>query len=192
MQLLKKLRSFYPKAFHRGRSESSILDFVGSRGSESADVSMSTRIDLIKSRPVSLEKRDQRLADDQVSARLFFETKTFVFKSVDQHNQQNEISQRYLKESGRMNDGRSYYFIQPLNTQGWLFEQTSTGWIISRAQKNVAANSFLRGYDHWDLISVFKAEDSSNTRLSSQRLNMHLVSPLVYQAQLVENLLGQV
>ncbi len=144
-----------------------------------------TRIELVKSRPLSLERRYRSLASDHDVENIFLDFRAQMVRRVEEKRD----TQTYLREMGRIQDGRRYFYIQPINQEGWLLEQTSTGWVTTRAIKNVASQTFLRRYETWDIVSVFKATDGDQFRLSSPKLDLHLVSPFVYQERMIQALL---
>ncbi len=75
-------------------------------------------------------------------------------------------------------------------SSGWLFEQTSTGWVVRVHIKHVASKTFTRAYDQWDVVSMFQSEDG-HLRINSPRFAQNLCSPFVYREVLLNHLLGQ-
>lgn len=85
-------------------------------------------------------------------------------------------------EAGRLAPGRPYFFLQQPNERGWLFERSGLGWLVSRCEKNVAHNLFLRQGEPCDSVVLYKnRENPGRFRVASQRNPESLLSYLVYE-----------
>lgn len=73
-----------------------------------------------------------------------------------------QLTPKYLLEKGRIADHRAYFFIAPWHEEGWIFEQSPTGWTIAKAQKIVGKQTFMRSALHWDQVTVYKADDDED------------------------------
>ena len=95
-----------------------------------------------------------------------------------------------LREQGSTEDGRSYLFMKPMSEHGWLMEKSSAGWRISRAEKIVGQNLFLRSNEEpWDLATLWSDEKGERLmRISSSRVGKDLLSISEYERRLVESL----
>lgn len=95
-------------------------------------------------------------------------------------------AQRYLIESGMLDSDRPFVYLQPLNQQGFLFERAGTGWVIGRADKIVAKDTFMRGGEAWDVVNVISHPDAIMPKVSSQRFQDQLMPFSEYRQRLVE------
>jgi hypothetical protein len=95
-----------------------------------------------------------------------------------------------LREQGSTEDGRSYLFMKPMNEHGWLMEKSAVGWRISRAEKIVGQNLFLRSNEApWDMATLWSDEKGEGLRrVSSSRVGKDLLSISEYERRLVESL----
>lgn len=95
-------------------------------------------------------------------------------------------ARRYLIESGTLDSDRPYVYLQPLNQQGFLFERSGTGWVIGRADKIVAKDTFMRGGEAWDVVNIISHPDAIMPKVSSQRFQDQLMPFSEYRQRLVE------
>ena len=51
---------------------------------------------------------------------------------------------RCHREFGRLATGCSYFFLQPFNASGFLFEGRPSGWLVTQAQKIIGDETFIR------------------------------------------------
>ena len=93
-----------------------------------------------------------------------------------------------LREQGSTEDGRSYLFMKPMNEHGWLIEKSRTGWRISRAEKIVGQNLFLRSNeDPWDLVTLWSdPKGQLLNRVRSERFGNELLTVSEYERRLME------
>lgn len=149
-------------------------------------------IELVKSRPYQLEKHYELIDDHSEADGLFLRLRRSLFKEVDMvRPRRKTLGPKFLRESGKLDGGRPYFFIQPLSDYGWLFERSGAGWIVSKAEKIVQENKFLRLYDHWDIVTIHRPIDGNGTlRVSSERFNVNLVSFIVYEELLNQHLIA--
>ena len=91
-----------------------------------------------------------------------------------------------IKETGKLDPDRLYFYLKPLNQSGWLFERSGSGWLVSRAEKIVGQNTFMRSHEPWDRVTVFdgKSGKLNAPRITSDRLGAELVSFAVYEEKL--------
>ena len=94
-------------------------------------------------------------------------------------------------ESGKLNPGRPYFFLKPLNESGWLFERSGLGWTISFCEKIVHQNLFLRRYEAWDITNLYMpVEGTEYCRVSSSLFGEQLVSFKIYERKIIEEIWG--
>ena len=99
------------------------------------------------------------------------------------------FSAPYFVEHGQLSEKRKYFYVQPINEDGWLFERSPYGWTISRASKIVESQTFLRNSDAWDVVVLFKPDHPDGLiRLSSKRLSHDLICFPIYHQMLMEAL----
>jgi hypothetical protein len=93
-----------------------------------------------------------------------------------------------LREQGTTEDRRAYLFMKPMNEYGWLMEKSSAGWRISRADKIVGQNLFLRSNeDPWDIVTLWGDPLGERLmRVRSLRFGKDLLSISEYERRLVE------
>ena len=143
--------------------------------------------DLIKSRPGSLTLSYEPLQDEGAADRMFLRLRRFLYRQIAMGARNTELP--VLREAGKINPGRAYFYLQPLNQEGWLFERSGTGWSICQAHKIQGSGTFMRSYDTWDIVTLHQPKQGGGThRVSSQRLGADLVSFAVYEQKLIENL----
>ena len=90
-------------------------------------------------------------------------------------------------EVGRLGASRPFIYLAPWHTQGWLFECGSHGWVIARAEKIVAKDTFVRSSQAWEAVTLFKAQGESvedSLRISSSRHDGQLLSFPIYESEL--------
>lgn len=156
------------------------------------EVPMSHNKPIVKSRPITLEEAYE-VMDDQVAIdALFLRLRRLVFKNTDREFvgvQAIQHGPKFIREAGKVAKDRPYFFLQPLNQEGWLFERTTSGWLVSKAQKIVKSDTFLRSHEPWDVVNLYRPKDGKGTtRVSSQRLGQDLISFAVYENKLNESL----
>lgn len=145
---------------------------------------------LVKPRPqpIKIEDAYEALDDGDAADELFLRLRRFLYNASEDINQNEEHAIRrpkVLREAGRVHPKRAYFFLQPLNEKGWLFERSGNGWVVSKAQKIVREQNFLREQEPWDVVTLYKNRDGQGTpRISSQRLGVELVSFSFYEQKL--------
>ncbi|MBF0441654.1 MAG: hypothetical protein HQK54_07090 [Oligoflexales bacterium] len=139
-------------------------------------------LSLVKSRPAHLSKRNYTLVEDQDALDYLFnklKTNLLTAYGYGKYRGVNNLP-RVRYEAGTIMGNRSYFYLEPWDEKGWLFERTPYGWIISRADKIVEQKTFLRG-ESWDAVTVFKPEGEEVFRLSSKKMGDELLSFMIYE-----------
>ena len=89
---------------------------------------------------------------------------------------------RLMWESGNVTGYRPYFFLQPWNEMGYLFEMTQRGWVISRAEKIISLDRFMRQLSAWDVVVLYEAGELDGTlRVKSELWGEDLVSLPLYE-----------
>jgi hypothetical protein len=145
-----------------------------------------SRNELVKSRPERLSSLQYiPIEDTKQLDRLF---NTFRDHMLEETFESPHVRKPTIwRESGRVAADRSYFFLKAFNKDGLLFEQSPEGWIVSRAEKIVHRETFVRSSSHWDQVRVFLS-DQGNVRISSERFQLQHVSMLIYNQKLKESL----
>ena len=91
-------------------------------------------------------------------------------------------------EWGHLPEGREFFYLQPWNEEGLLFEQAHKGWLISRAHKIPQSSQFMRQSVTWDVVTVFEPDNDGMLRLSSSRFSDDLLSFPLYEEALLDQL----
>ena len=89
---------------------------------------------------------------------------------------------------GHISEGRYFFFLQPWNEEGILFEQAHKGWIISKAHKVSESNQLILQSAIWDVVTVFESEGGGMMRLSSSRYGDDLLRFPLYEDGLIQEL----
>lgn len=93
----------------------------------------------------------------------------------------------YLLETGRLDSEREYLYLQPLNETGFLFERAGAGWVIARADKIVAKDTFMRAGEAWDVVNVVPSPVTGGMpKVASHRFKDQLMPFSEYRRRLVE------
>ena len=144
---------------------------------------------LMKSRPTSLSM-NYILMDDQGRVdELFLRMRRYLYQSTEQLAHRDPKRVMVLREAGRVAPNRPYFYLKSLNQRGWLFERSGSGWVVSRAEKIVSQDTFIRSHEAWDTVNIFTAADGESLpRVSSPRLGAELVSFAVYEEMLLQHL----
>jgi len=144
---------------------------------------------LVKNRPTTLEQRYALVEEKSEVLHSFDRLKRQVYAAVEITARLHPKEQTIFKESGKIADGRPYFYIKPAGETGFLFECNPKGWVISRADKIIHKNLFLRSGEVLDVVSLY-----SNTvrkgvpRVTSQRLNSELLAMTVYEQELLKDI----
>lgn len=95
-------------------------------------------------------------------------------------------------ESGKLEPGRSYFYLKKHNEIGWLFERSGYGWVISRCEKIVGQSLFMRREEAWDLVNLYKFDGPfEHFRVASEKTGGHLMSFLLYRKIAFEEVVSQ-
>ncbi len=97
---------------------------------------------------------------------------------------------RWSFESGRIYPGQRYFFAKPHGQRGFLFEQTGAGWLISKSEKIVDRDLFLRSYEVWDLVCLYRA--GKTFRAESSRHGSGAMSLTLYERRLIDAISAEV
>jgi len=149
---------------------------------------------LVRQRPISLETRYVPVQSTDEVERLFGRLNRRIFSEIDRSELDSaqfgaKLQPKMIRESGKLPGRRPYFFVQPLSHDGWLFERSETGWVISQARKIVDISTFMRAYENWDIVTVYEPNDGQGTiRLTSKRFEDNLVSFSVYEQKMLKSL----
>lgn len=103
---------------------------------------------------------------------------------------QHSTSETRIVRSGDISKQQRFLYVQALNDDGWLFEQTAHGWTITRATFIAANATFLRARESWDQVTVLQAEPGTDTyRIKSERFAHDHLSYFIYR-ELIATALG--
>ncbi len=97
----------------------------------------------------------------------------------------------WATEKGRIYPGRSYFFIKPHGKKGFLFERSGAGWVISKSEKIVGRDLFLRSYEAWDIASI-AITPSKKLRVLSSRLGSTTIGLKLYENRLIDQISAEV
>lgn len=87
-----------------------------------------------------------------------------------------------LWETGKLAGDRPYFYLQPWNDRGYLFEQTPRGWVVARAEKIAMQSQFVRERLAWDHVVLHEATDRPGLlRVSSELMGEGIVSLRLYE-----------
>ncbi len=93
---------------------------------------------------------------------------------------------RLMWESGNITGLRPYFFLQPWNDMGYLFEMTNRGWVISRAEKIVNLDRFMRQLNAWDHVVLYESQELRNAiRVRSEQWGDDFVSLALYEDAMI-------
>ena len=164
---------------------------------------------LVKSRPLSLQERYQPMSSADALDQMFLRMRDSLYEATDvvtavrpgTRGQPSRSQPRtVLRETGRLGPKRPYFYLKPINETGWLFERSGSGWVVSRAEKIVGADTFLRRGEPWDIVTLHEAmpavadRDRGSTgtiRVTSQRIGGELIPFSVYESKLGEELFDE-
>lgn len=93
---------------------------------------------------------------------------------------------RLMWESGNITGQRPYFFLQPYSEMGYLFEMTQRGWVISRAEKIINLDRFMRQLNAWDHVVLYQSSELPDTiRVRSEQWGEDFVSLPLYEDAMV-------
>ena len=137
--------------------------------------------------PTFMETQYELLEDNQVIDAYFDQLQTEIADA--RYENMSQFTAPYFVERGVLSEKRRYFFVQPANEEGWLFERSPYGWTISKAAKIVETQTFLRNSDAWDVVVLFKPDHPDGlVRLSSKRLSNDLICFPIYRQMLMDEL----
>jgi len=120
--------------------------------------------------------------DSQIVRRSFSKFRSFMYAC----NRKTKInlgeSPLALWESGKLAGNRVYFFLQPWNDRGYLFEETPRGWVVARAEKIADRDQFVRERLAWDHVILHQATDRPGLlRVTSEQMGEGIVSLSLYE-----------
>ena len=144
---------------------------------------------LVKNRPASLEQRYRLIEDSTFGDEIFQRLQNRLFAMANQGMTDNRGSKIVYKERGRINPDRPYFYLKPAGTSGLLFERSGPGWVVSRAEKIVDRDLFLREGDILEHANIFLADDRTPLpRIKSDQMSNELLAYTVYEQKLLKHL----
>lgn len=147
------------------------------------------RTSLIKSRPASLEQRYRLVEDEDFGNEVFGRLQQRFFTLANQGLTDRAGQRIVYKERGRMAPGRPYFYLKPHGAPGLLFERSGPGWVVSKAEKIVDRDLFLRDGPVLEHANVFLADDRAPLpRIKSESLGSELLAFAVYEQKLLRHL----
>ena len=95
----------------------------------------------------------------------------------------------FFKDAGKTQGNKSYFYIQPFNQSGLLFEETNSGWTVSSARFNAEEKTYTKEKEILETIDLFIPKTGiGNIRLNSQMLNLRLVTFTTYEEKILKEL----
>ncbi len=95
----------------------------------------------------------------------------------------------FFKDAGKSQGNKSYFFVQPFNQSGLLFEETSSGWTVSQARFNAEEKTYTKEKEILEQVDLFIPKSGiGNIRLNSQMLNLRLVTFSAYEDKILEQM----
>ncbi|MCX6119489.1 MAG: hypothetical protein NT027_18280 [Proteobacteria bacterium] len=154
--------------------------------------SKSRRPELVKNRPAGLEERYVLCESSELVDEVFKKLRSALFEECDSLSVKARNSQGgtiVVREIGKTSEGRPFMYFKPFNDFGWLVEKSGPGWRVSRAEKIVKDQMFLRSQsDPWDLVMVFEdPQGVGSVRIKSQRFGGSLLAVPVYELKMRES-----
>ena len=147
---------------------------------------------LHKKKPSHLVERQYTILDDEAAIEsVFSRMKDALFETASELDEDRPLGQarKVQLESGKLSEGRRYFYLQPWSSEGYLFERSPHGWTVAKAEKIVGDQTFLRHSDTWDVVTLYRPDQFKGLlRISSQRMGDELMSFPVYEEMLKDNL----
>jgi hypothetical protein len=159
-----------------------------------AGLNLAGRAQLVKPKPITLVERYRILEDPKAVEQVFQEVSIPILDFCDrissEYRATGQGSKVIWREIGRTDDRRSYLYLKPMSQGGLLMERNGAGWRMSRAEKIIGADMFMRSHQApWDLVTVwFDSKGDGLHRIQSDRFGMDLVAIPVYVQKLRETL----
>lgn len=124
---------------------------------------------------------------------MFAELRLRVYEKLDQKEKSLQATRSgsgrgsiggVYREFGKLPGERSYFFVKGFGSLGWLFERSGSGWVVSRAEKIIGRNLFIRKGEAWDFVSVLSSQANEDIRILSKQLSAGPLSSEVYLSRL--------
>ncbi len=151
--------------------------------------------DFILEKPVLskvLEEKYQIVQDDETIRYLFLRLRNKIFDELEQMEwirRQQGSGPFYFREYGKVAGERDYFYLKYPGEKGWLFERTETGWIISRSEKIIDRELFLRQELAWDHVLIQRRMDGNKlVRIESHQMGKSFVTYLEYEWRILQEL----
>lgn len=125
------------------------------------------------------------LVTDSASASQLFTRMGKRFRKVWQ--EQRRFTPPFQLEFGALPGKRRYFYVARWDEQGWLFEETPTGWLVSLAEKIVQTGTFVRSTMAIDNVTLFADPNKADgpLRLRSALCGPELRTYPVYESELL-------
>jgi hypothetical protein len=151
---------------------------------------------IVKSRPPQLEERYAVLQEPTDIDGAFRLLRKELLLEVDKLNEaarEEDGSRLIQREIGVTAEKRHFLFLKPFNDYGWLLERSGAGWRVSRAEKIVSQDMFLRSNaDPWDLVNVYEDPSGEGAhRVKSQRFGGALLALPVYHDRMKQAFIAE-
>lgn len=157
---------------------------------------------IVAARPVHLPQDYQMSLDQRYVDEVFGRLRENIFRTLDEATVVSAHGQPGIfREFGTTGGKTPYFYLKPLNEKGWLFERSGSGWVITRSEKIVGEDLFLRGVAAWEVANLFSVQPSGQAvkfsgkggqgpvpRVMSRALGKELLSLPVYQHKLLREL----
>ena len=135
------------------------------------------------------------IQEKDFSDQIFQRLKQSLFYSANASNADNQEGPGivYFKESGRLEPGRLYFYLKKSGQQGWLFERSGIGWLVTRCEKISERDLFLRLEEPTDIVTAFFSKEKPGSyRISSELMGGELISFLVYERLMARQIFGAI
>ena len=144
---------------------------------------------LVKDRPIHFEERYAVAENARVIDEAFGGLRRKLFgecEAISSEARQNDSGRIILREQGTTSEGRQFLFFKPFSDFGWLIERSGAGWRVSRAEKIISQQMFLRSHaDPWDVVLMYQDPKGEGIqRVKSHRFGNTLMSLAVYEQRM--------
>ena len=137
---------------------------------------------------VPLESPLYDVCDSPTSDDMFSKLAFRMHKKINECRAQKPFSPPLIFEKGKIADSTPYFYIQPWDERGFLFERNSKGWSICRAEKISHQGRFLRALDSIDIATVETIPGSSFIRIYSAGFGEESLPFLIYEETIWDEL----